>query len=96
MSIWTETITELVDEESGLDTMVYWNVEDGKTDGESAKEARMRRVGFEDVVRRVDVKIFVRGAVEGVVARLGREGFESWVGDVDRDVLAAFGALGVV
>ena len=87
---------ELIDEETGSDTMVYWNVEDGKREGESAKEERMRRVGFEDVVRRVDVKAAVREAVQGVVERVGRERFEGWVGDVDRDVVAGFGALGVV
>ena len=96
MSVWTETITELIDEETGSDTMVYWNVDDGKVEGESAKEERMRRVGFEDVVRRVDVKAAVREAVQGVVERVGREAFEGLVGDVDRDVVAGFGALGVV
>lgn len=96
MSLWTETIAELIDEESGQDTMIYWNVEDGKVDGETAKEERMRRLGFEDVVRRVDIKTYIGEAVRGVVERIGRQTFEGWVGNVDRDVVAGFGALGVV
>lgn len=96
MSLWTDVVSELVDEETGRDTMTMWEDAEGRKEGETAKEERMRRVEAEDVVRRVDIKAAVRGAVEGVVAVVGREEFERWVGDVDADVVRAFGALGVV
>ncbi|KAL8831886.1 MAG: hypothetical protein Q9191_000599 [Dirinaria sp. TL-2023a] len=96
MTAWTDIVTELIDEESGNDTMVIWDIESMKGEAETAKEERSRRVAYEDVVRRVDVKVAVREAVQGVLARLGREEFEKWVENVDRDVMEAFGRLGVV
>ena len=96
MSIWTETITELIDEESGQDTMVFHDIEAGKFAGETAKDERMRHVGFEDVVRRVDIKIFVREALQSVVQRVGMEAFQGYVANVDKDVVAAFQNLRVV
>jgi len=96
MSLWTDVISELVDEETGRDTMTMWEDAEGRKEGETAKEERMRRVEAGDVVRRVDIKGAVRGAVERVVAVVGREEFERWVRDVDADVVGAFGALGVV
>lgn len=95
MSLWTDVITELVDEETGVDTMTLWEADDwGKS--ATAMDERIRLVEADDVVRTVDIKAAVRGAVEGVVALVGREEFERWVGDVDADVVRAFGALGVV
>lgn len=96
MSLWTDVISELVDEETGRDTMTMWEDAEGRKEGETAKEERMRRVEAGDVVRRVDIKGAVRGAVERVVAVVGREEFERWVRDADADVVGAFGALGVV
>lgn len=96
MSIWTEIITELIDEDSGTDSIVVWDADVLKGEAETAKEERSRRIAFEDVVRRIDIKVAVRDAVNGVLGRIGREQFEKWVENVDKDVVAAFGRLGVV
>ena len=96
MSIWTEIITELIDENSGLDTMVFQDVNAGKIAGETAKDERMRKVGFEDVVRRMDIKASVRDAVQGVVQKIGMGAFQGYAANVDKDVVAAFQNLGVV
>ena len=96
MTAWTDIITELIDEESGSDTMIIWDVEASKGEAETAKEERSRKVAYEDVVRRVDVKVAVREAVNGVLECVGKVEFEKMVEDVDRDVVGAFGRLGVV
>lgn len=98
MSLWTDIITELIDEDTGRDTMVFWDRtgNEGRREGETARDERRRRVEESDVVRSVDVREAVRGSVQGVVNGLGREEFQRWVGDVDGDVVVAFGRLGVV
>lgn len=99
MSIWTEVITELIDASTGADSLVYWDEEalKGAPGTESAEDERRRKLEMQDVVRRADVKGFVRERVEGVVQGLGgREAFGRWVEDVDREVLEGFGGLGVV
>lgn len=96
MSLWTDVITELVDEETGVDTMTVSEGARGWGIHATAMDERILRLEEEDVLRTVDIKTAVRGAVEGVVTAVGREEFERWVGDVDADVVKAFGALGVV
>lgn len=97
MSLWTDIIAELIDEDSGQDTMVIQDLEGGgRKEGETAKEERMRIVEAQDVIRRVDIKVAVKEAVQNVVGQIGREAFEGWVADVDGDVVGAFGRLGVV
>ena len=76
--------------------MVSHDIETGRFAGETAKDERMRHVGFEDVVRRVDIKVFVREAVQSVLQRVGVEAFQGYAANVDKDVVAAFQNLGVV
>ena len=97
MTVWTDVITELIDAETGQDSLVYWDESALKGEGESAEDERRRNLEFVDPVRRIDVKGFVREKVEAAVSGAGRrEAFEVWVGNVDKDILAGFGALGVV
>lgn len=95
MSIWTETITELIDEDSGQDTMIFHDINAAKFAGETAKDERMRKVGFEDVLRRLDIKVSVRDAMQGVVQQIGVQVFQGYAANVDKDVMTAFQNLGV-
>lgn len=104
MTVWTDVITELhldgPDNNSGGDCLIYWNAEGLKpSEGPEAPEDERRRdLVFGDPVHRVAVREFVRERLRGCVGAVGGEEVfaREWVGDVDRDVVAGFGALGVL
>lgn len=99
MGIWTDVITELVDQDTGNDSLIYWNAEALKIEGaEAPEDARRRELDFADPVHRIDVKGFIRERLERAVhACGGAEGFQAqWLVNVDKDVVRAFGALGIV
>lgn len=100
MTVWTDTITELVDSDyKGTDCLIYWDEQKLRPEGpEAPADERRRRLSFADPVHRLDVKVFVRERLQGVAAACGgQEVFERlWVVNVDKDVLRGFGELGVV
>ena len=105
MSEWTTAIAELVVDVSldesvvdNRDTLVYNDPEALKAEGEAPADERRRVLAFGDPVHRVDVRDAIRENLgRAVEACGGMEVFQrEWVGNVDRDVLSAFGALGVV
>ena len=100
MTIWTDTIGELADPENdGTDCLIYWDEGALKPDGpEAPADERRRRLNFADPVHRLDVKVFAREKLSGaVVACGGHKAFEAmWVANVDKEVVGAFGALGVI
>lgn len=112
MTVWTDTITELFDDESngnldgsggsgGTDCLIYWDEHKLRPEGggpEAPADERRRRLSFADPVHRVDVKVFIRERLQGAAAACGgQESFEKlWVVNVDKDVLRGFGGLGVV
>ena len=110
MTFWTDTILDTCDvgeagfemgapvPKAGNDLLVSTDRDGGKMDGESAEEGRRRAVAFADPVHRLDVKMFVKEAVEAVVR--GSGGHEifgrEWVGNVDREVVKGFAELGIL
>ena len=100
MTVWTDTITELIDTDSdGTDCLIYWDEQKLRPDGpEAPADERRRRISFADPVHRLDVKVFLRERLQGAVeACEGLEVFEKlWVVNVDEDVLRGFGELRVV
>lgn len=99
MTVWTDVITDLVDQETGSDSLIYWDMESLKLPGpEAPAEERSRKLAYADPVRRLDIKVFVRQKLEAAVAASGgREAFEqNWLVHVDADVVRDFRALGVV
>ena len=99
MSIWTDVITELtegIEDESRGDCLVYHDKESLAREGESADEGRRRDFSFVDPVHTVSIKYFVRQHLRLVVEGCGGRFEEVWLANVDRDVVAAFGALGVM
>lgn len=100
MTVWTDTITELIDNDSdGTDCLIYWDEQKLRPEGpEAPADERRRRLSFADPVHRLDVKVFLHERLQGAAAACGgQEAFEKlWVVNVDKDVLRAFGELGVV
>ncbi|KAF4552539.1 Importin-beta N-terminal domain-containing protein 2 [Elsinoe fawcettii] len=85
----------------GEDSLVYEDIGQLTSVGEGTIEApedgRRREVLFADEVHRVGVVGWVRERLGGVVQRVGEGAFrEEWLGRVDKDVVAAFGRLGVL
>lgn len=103
MTVWTDTITELIDSDGdgdGTDCLIYWDVQKLRAEEgpEAPADERRRRLTFADPVHRLDVKLFLRERLQGAaVACGGQERFEKlWVVNVDKDVLRGFGELRVV
>ena len=70
----------------------------GQQQGESVEEGRKREMACRDEVHRVDVREVIRSELVAVVAACGgEEAFQrEWVGNVDEDVVKAFGGLGIL
>lgn len=103
MTIWTDVITELREgaEDTSGDSLVYSNTDAGPpTDGtiEAPEDARGREMMYSDVVHTVGLPEFVKECLEGAIAAAGGGGVfqEDWLGNVDRDVVQGFSALGVM
>lgn len=103
---WTDVINELVIDASlqeGVvdkrDCLIYTSLDASTPEElESPADLRRRRLEFKDPVHQVDVRVFVQDKMAIAVESCGgMETFQShWVQNVDKDVLEAFGALGVV
>ena len=105
ISMWTDLITELVSEtedEAGhvskVDCLVYTSPDALKPEGpESPGAARQRQLLWADPVHRVDIRDFVRQKLSLVIEKCGgMESFQQqWLENVDKDVVRAFGELGI-
>lgn len=106
MTIWTDVVTELVVDaslEEGKvdyrDSLVYNDPNAQKPDGpEAPADERIRVLGYEDPVHRIDVRVFIREKLAVAVEKCGGMGTfqREWVQNVDEDVVRGFGALGIV
>lgn len=102
MSMWTDVIVELRgDEEDPMaDSLVLQNAEALKLgEGpEAPEDERRRELTLGDPVHRVRLPEFVKHHLQAAIQACGGyEAFrERWLGDVDQDVVNAFGKLGVV
>ena len=104
ITMWTDVITELLEDyddghggSEKRDCLLYTADTLAPSPTDSAATARSRQLTLADPVHRVDVRGFVREKL-GIAVQLcgGMDAFrERWVGDVDADVLKAFGELGV-
>lgn len=106
MTIWTDVVTELVVDASleerkvdYRDSLVYSDINAHKPDGPEAPADERRRVlDFEDPVHRIDVRVHIREKLAVAIEKCGSmETFQrEWVQNVDKDVVKAFGDLGIV
>lgn len=106
MTVWTDVVTEIVVDvslEEGKvdyrDSLVYNDPNAQKPDGpEAPADERIRVLNFEDPVHRIDVRVFIQEKLAVAIEKCGgMETFQrEWVQNVDKDVVRAFGALGIV
>ena len=103
MNMWTSMITEIREEGDPTDTdsLVYEDPEQMKsfvTGPEAPEDERRRALSFADPVHSVRTTQWVRHYLgEAIQAAGGQETFQGeWLVNVDKDVIAAFGKLGVL
>ncbi|KAJ5818437.1 hypothetical protein N7474_004028 [Penicillium riverlandense] len=110
MTIWTDIILELSEggTDSNADYLVCWNAPPGSahappdnqaSDEPESPEARRRRDwDSADVVHRFAIRDFVRHRLQELIVSCGgADRFqEEWLVNVDREVVSAFGALGLL
>ena len=99
MTMWTDVITELTDgnEDKSTDSLVYKPLEN-IPEHESPEDKRRRQLTYSDPVHVINLNDFVRQYVQQAIqANGGPEQFQNeWLVNVDKDVVQAFGALGIV
>ncbi|KAJ5625877.1 hypothetical protein N7510_002186 [Penicillium lagena] len=110
LTIWTDIILELSEggTDSNADYLVCWNAPPGSahappdnqvSDEPESPEARRRRDwDAADVVHRFAIRDFVRHRLQELIVSCGgADRFqEEWLVNVDREVVSAFGALGLL
>lgn len=106
MSMWTDVITELTDanEERGVDSLVY-NVSGGNgpasfehTELKSPEEDRKQAIFEHDPIHKVNLLQLVRETFMTCIQQCGgEENFRcDWLVNVDKEVVTAFVALGIL
>ena len=106
ISLWTELITELVVDDVGengefikRDALVYSSPDAFKLEGipDSPAAQRQRLLTFADPTHRIDIREYVGQKLGKSIERCGgMDAFRTqWLENVDKDVLQAFGDLGI-
>ncbi|GAD98972.1 hypothetical protein ANI_1_536164 [Paecilomyces variotii No. 5] len=107
LTTWTDIITELAEgtaeepnDPRGGDYLIYWNNAETAPYHENEPPESLRRRDYEssDVIHRINIRDFVRQRLQAVIMACGGEQqFQgAWLINVDREVVAAFGALGLL
>ncbi|KAL1846113.1 hypothetical protein Plec18167_003396 [Paecilomyces lecythidis] len=107
LTTWTDIITELAEgtaeepnDPRGGDYLIYWNNAETAPYHENEPPESLRRRDYEssDVIHRINIRDFVRQRLQAVILACGGEQQfqEAWLINVDREVVAAFGALGLL
>lgn len=106
LNVWADIITELAegaegdpDDPRSGDHLIYWNnAETGTSEEHEAPEnIRRREWDNADVLHKINIRDFVRERLRSLIVGCGGEQRfqEDWLLNVDREVVAAFGALGL-
>ncbi|OJK02789.1 hypothetical protein ASPACDRAFT_75902 [Aspergillus aculeatus ATCC 16872] len=108
MTMWTDIVTELSEDAGGAnpddprggDYLIYWNnAQTAAGDEHEPPENERRRTWDEmDILHKVKIREFIRERLRSVIVGCGGEQRfqEDWLLNVDREVVAAFGALGLL
>lgn len=110
LTVWTDIILELSEggTDSNADYLVCWNAPPGSAhapsdnqvsdEPESPETHRRRDWDSADVVHRFAIRDFVRHRLQELILSCGgADRFqEEWLVNVDREVVSAFGALGLL
>ncbi|KAK7514031.1 armadillo-type protein [Phyllosticta citriasiana] len=100
MTLWTDLYVELTEgnEDKSVDCLVWEQEPPQLTSPEAPDDARRRDLVYSDPVHRVNLVVCVRETLQRVVQGCGGgDRFrDEWLVNVDNDVVAAFGRLGLM
>ncbi|THZ88330.1 ARM repeat-containing protein [Aureobasidium pullulans] len=104
MTMWTDMVNEIREEDGPVDsdTLVYENMDQLRnTDSdvpEAPEDERRRALTFADPVHNVRTTQWIKHYLQTAIqAAGGQEAFQNeWLINVDKDVIAAFGTLGIM
>lgn len=108
LTVWTDLILELAEggQDSNADYLVFWNapagsataVPEASDEVEPPENHRRRDWENSDIIHRFPIRDFVRERLQQLIVSCGGpETFQAeWLANVDADVVAAFGALGLI
>ncbi|PYH43275.1 putative importin 11 [Aspergillus saccharolyticus JOP 1030-1] len=108
ITMWTDIVTELSEDASGAnpddprgnDYLIYWNNAQTAANDEHEPPENERRRAWDDmdILHKVNIRDFIRERLHSVIVGCGGEQRfqEDWLLNVDREVVAAFGALGLL
>lgn len=111
LTMWTDIVTELGEGAESSNTtgdyLVYWNNPNNNNDGtggdginatDPPETKRKRTWEDSDVVHKINIRDFIRERLQSLVIRCGGEQrFQGdWLVNVDREVVGAFGGLGIL
>lgn len=108
LTVWTDLILELAEggTDPNADYLVCWNAPVGSATAqpeptgevEPPETHRRRDWDNSDVIHRLPIRDFVRERLQELIVSCGGpEAFQAdWLANVDTDVVAAFGALGLI
>ncbi|KAG9590968.1 ARM repeat-containing protein, partial [Aureobasidium melanogenum] len=104
MTLWTDMVTEIREDGGAVDsdTLVYDNPDQLRTTEagviEAPEDERRRALTFADPVHNVRTTQWIKHYLQlAIQAAGGQEAFQNeWLVNVDKDVIAAFGALGIM
>lgn len=108
LNIWTDIVTELAEgatedpnDPSSGDYLIYWNSAPAEPEGrewsEPPENERRRNWESSDVNHKINIRDFIRQRLHSLIVGCGGEQRfqEEWLQNVDREVVSAFGALGL-
>lgn len=106
LTVWTDIVTELAEgatddpnDPSNGDYLIWWtDAPAEKYDwNEPPENERRRNWDCSDVIHKINIRDFIRERLHSLIVRCGGEQRfqEDWLVNVDREVVAAFGALGL-
>jgi hypothetical protein len=105
-TMWTDIVTELAegaeesDDPRNGDYLIFWNGGGTSVYHESEPPEVTRRRDWEssDITHRLNMREFVKERLQAIIVACGGEQrfHEDWLVNIDRDVLTAFGNLGIL
>ncbi|PYH95039.1 ARM repeat-containing protein [Aspergillus ellipticus CBS 707.79] len=106
LTMWTDIVTELAEGAEGNpddprsgDYLIYWNNAQTAANDENEPPENVRKRDWDnsDVLHKINIRDFLRERLHSLIVGCGGEQRfqEEWLVNVDREVVASFGAMGL-
>jgi len=90
MTVWTDVVTELKNDEEDSDNLIYWTNNDSNDTPEKAERVRRNEVTNSDPVHSVNCAEYIKHHLQQVQSNFGADRFRNdWLANVDPEVMKA-------